>query len=310
MSEYYARFLEALAHGSVRRRTDLKTGSEAIYRDDILICKDSDDPLSEPDLSEDIRVQPHLVLFGAGHIGKALYDLAVLQDMKVTVLDPREDQNNVQRFPKATRLVGEYDELLDKDYPDIVAPYYCIFTHGHRFDSQCLLYALRHPSSYIGMIGSKAKIEHCFERVREQGISEEQLLSVHSPIGLPINAVTPQEIAISIMAQLISVFRKNKSIITIDASVLAKAATKPGIMARIVQSSGSAPRSTGSMMFVTEDEIVGTVGGGSIESHTILLARQMLGTGEALRIEHHTLTADQPLGMVCGGDSTILLKRV
>ena len=123
MSEYYARFLEALAHGSVRRRTDLKTGSEAIYRDDNLICKDSDDPLSEPDLSEDIMVQPHLVLFGAGHIGKALYDLAVLQGMKVTVLDPRDDQNNEQRFPKATRLVGEYDELLDKDYPDIVAPY-------------------------------------------------------------------------------------------------------------------------------------------------------------------------------------------
>ena len=310
MSEYYARFLEALAHGSVRRRTDLKTGSEAIYRDDKLICKDSDDPLSEPDLSEDIRVQPHLVLFGAGHIGKALYDLAVLQDMKVTVLDPREEQNNEQRFPKATRLVGEYDELLDKDYPDIVAPYYCIFTHGHRFDSQCLLYALRHSSSYIGMIGSKAKIEHCFERVREQGISEEQLLSVHSPIGLPINAVTPQEIAISIMAQIISVFRKNKSIITIDASVLARAATESGIMARIVQSSGSAPRSTGSMMFVTEKEIIGTVGGGSIESHTILLAREMLRSGEDCIIEHHTLTADQPLGMVCGGDSTILLKRV
>lgn len=310
MSEYYARFLEALAHGSVRRRTDLKTGSEAIYRDDKLICKDSDDPLSEPDLSEDIRVQPHLVLFGAGHIGKALYDLAVLQDMKVTVLDPREEQNNEQRFPKATRLVGEYDELLDKDYPDIVAPYYCIFTHGHRFDSQCLLYALRHSSSYIGMIGSKAKIEHCFERVREQGISEEQLLSVHSPIGLPINAVTPQEIAISIMAQIISVFRENKSIITIDAAVLEKAASSSGIMARIVESSGSAPRSTGSMMFVTEDDIVGTVGGGGIESHTIEVARQMLKSGESLRIEHHTLTADQPLGMVCGGDSTILLKRV
>ncbi len=310
MSEYYAKFLDALALGSVQRRTDLKSGFEAIYRDDILICKDSDDPILEPDISEDISVQPHLVLFGAGHIGKALYDLAVLQDMKVTVLDPRKDQNSEERFPKAKRLVGEYEELLENDYPDIVAPYYCIFTHGHRFDSQCLLYALRHPSSYIGMIGSRAKIEHCFEKVRENGITDDLLEKVCSPIGLPINAVTPQEIAISIMAQIISVFRKNKSIITIDTSVLAKTAKDPGIMARIVQSSGSAPRSTGSMMFVTETDIVGTVGGGSIESHTIRLARQMLRDGESLRIEHHTLTADQPLGMVCGGDSTILLKRV
>ena len=118
-------------------------------------------------------------------------------------------------------------------------------------------------------------------------------------------ALTVEELHI-----VISPYINNTSIITIDASVLAKAATKPGIMARIVQSSGSAPRSTGSMMFVTEDDIVGTVGGGSIESHTILLAREMLRSGEDCRIEHHTLTADQPLGMVCGGDSTILLKRI
>ena len=310
MSKYYKAFLEALGSGSVQRRTNLVTGFEAIYRNGSLIYKDSDDPVKNPDISEDIRVQPHLVLFGAGHIGKAMYDLAMLQDMKVTVIDPREDQNSQQRFPKATRLVGEYEELLQNDYSDIVAPYYCIFTHGHRYDSQCLLYALRHPCSYIGMIGSRAKVAHCFEKVKEEGIAEEQLSGVYSPIGLSINAVTPQEIAISIMAQIISVFRENKSIITIDASVLEKAASDTGIIARIVESSGSSPRSTGSMMFVTEDESFGTVGGGGIESHTIEVARQMLRSGESLRIEHHRLTSDQPLGMVCGGEATVLLKRV
>ena len=310
MSKYYRDFLNALNEGNVQRRTDLKTGAEAIYRNGVLICSDSDDIVREPGLIEDIKVEPHLVLFGAGHIGKALYDLAVLQDMRVTVFDPRADQNSEERFPKATRYTSEYDEMLSRDYPDIIAPYYCIFTHGHKNDSQCLFYALCHPNSYIGMIGSKAKIAHCFDNVRERGITDDMLARVHSPIGLSINAVTPQEIAVSIMAQIISVFRENKQTITADTLVLSQAAEKSGIMARIIESSGSAPRSTGSMMFVTEDGIFGTVGGGAIESHTIETARQMLGSGETTRIEHHSLAQGQPLGMVCGGESTILLKRI
>ena len=310
MNSYYRDFLNALKDGNVQRRTDFRTGAEAIYKNDILICKDTDDPIREPDLVEDIKVEPYLVLFGAGHIGKALYDLATLQNMGVCVIDPREDQNSAERFPLAMRIIAEYDDILSKDPPGHMVPYYCIFTHGHKHDSQCLLYALRHPHSYIGMIGSRAKIARCFDTMRENGITDEQLAAVHSPIGISINAVTPQEIAISIMAQIISVFRENKQTITADTLVLSQAAEKSGIMARIVESSGSAPRGTGSMMFVTQDDVFGTVGGGALERHTIEIARRMLTDGENLRIERHSLTEGQPLGMVCGGDSTILLKRV
>ena len=310
MSSYYRDFLNALKDGNVQRRTDFRTGAEAIYKNDILICKDTDDPIREPDLVEDIKVEPYLVLFGAGHIGKALYDLATLQNMRVCVIDPRADENSAERFPLAMRIIAEYDDILSKDPPGHMVPYYCIFTHGHKHDSQCLLYALRHPHSYIGMIGSKAKIARCFDTMRENGITDDQLAEVHSPIGISINAVTPQEIAISIMAQIISVFRENKQTITADTLVLSQAAEKSGIMARIVESSGSAPRGTGSMMFVTQDDVFGTVGGGALERHTIEIARRMLTDGENLRIERHSLTEGQPLGMVCGGDSTILLKRV
>lgn len=310
MSSYYRDFLNALKDGNVQRRTDFRTGAEAIYKNDILICKDTDDPIREPDLVEDIKVEPYLVLFGAGHIGKALYDLATLQNMRVCVIDPRADENSAERFPLAMRIIAEYDDILSKDPPGHMVPYYCIFTHGHKHDSQCLLYALRHPHSYIGMIGSRAKIARCFDTMRENGITDEQLAAVHSPIGISINAVTPQEIAISIMAQIISVFRENKQTITADTLVLSQAAEKSGIMARIVESSGSAPRGTGSMMFVTQEDVFGTVGGGALERHTIEIARRMLADGENLRIERHSLTEGQPLGMVCGGDSTILLKRV
>ena len=310
MSRYYREFLNALNEGNVQRRTDLGTGAEAIYRNDILVCRDSDDPIGEPVLIEDITVEPYLVLFGAGHIGKALYDLAVLQNMGVCVIDPRAEQNSGERFPMAVRIIAEYEEVFSKGLSKFIAPYYCIFTHGHKHDSQCLLYALRHPHSYIGMIGSKAKISRCFDNMRENGITDGQLAKVHSPIGLPINAVTPQEIAVSIMAQIISVFRENKQTITADTLVLGQAAAKPGIMARIIESTGSAPRGTGSMMFVTRNEVFGTVGGGALESHTIETARHMLQTGEKTRIEHHGLTEGQPLGMVCGGDTTILLKKI
>ncbi len=306
MSDFYREFFEAIKEGGLQRHTSFKDGSEAIYRDGMLVCGDD---IEDPDLIEDIQMEPHLVLFGCGHVGKALYDLAVLQDMKVTVLDCREDFLTEERFPKAQRIAGPYDKLLSRDY-GFVSPYYCIFTHGHRYDEDCLLYALRHSHSYIGMIGSKAKVAHCLEDIKGKGITDDMLAKLHSPIGLSINAVTPEEIAISIMAQIISVFRFTRKVITVDAKVLQKAAENEGIMVRIVEKSGSAPRSVGSMMFVEKDEITGTIGGGAIEVHAIEKARQMLEFGEETLLERHTLTGTEPLGMVCGGDNTLLYKMV
>lgn len=138
MREYYKAFLKAITEGGLQRQTSFSTGDEAIYRDGCLICGDD---IEEPDLTEDIQMEPLLVLFGCGHVGKALYDLAVLQDMKVTVLDCREDFLTAERFPKAERIAGPYEELLSRDY-GFTAPYYCIFTHGHRYDDLIDMYAL------------------------------------------------------------------------------------------------------------------------------------------------------------------------
>lgn len=313
MSTYYRTFLQTIqegGYGRLERLTDLKTGAEALRRDGVVIAEDGGNLSREPDLVENIVAEPQLVLFGCGHVGKALYDLAVLQDMRITVFDARKELLTEQRFPKAERICGEYDDLLSREYPHLVSPYYCIFTHGHRFDSDCLLYALRHPHSYIGMIGSKAKIEHCFNNMRVAGISEEQIAKVCSPIGLPINAVTPQEIAVAIMAQMISVFRRDKSAVAADASLLRLAAEKKGVMVRIVEKTGSSPRSVGSMMFVTEDGLYGTVGGGAVENHAIETAKKMLREEEDFLLEHLDLQENQPLGMICGGSNTLLYRLV
>ncbi len=305
MDEFYASFLKAMANGPLERRTCFKTGEEAIYQNNSLL---SGPDIASPDLVENIQMEPHLVLFGCGHVGKALYDLAVLQGMKVTILDCREDLLTKERFPKAERVVGEYEELLSRDYPGFTAPYYCIFTHGHRYDESCLLYALRHPHAYIGMIGSKAKVAHCMESIKEKGITQDMLTKLHSPVGLAINAVTPEEIAISIMAQIISVFRQDKSAITIDPTLIEKASREEGVMVRIIEKDGSAPRSVGSMLFVTKTELLGTIGGGAIEKHAIDKAREMLEKKERFLVEHHQLTQKEPLEMACGGDTTLMYK--
>ena len=313
MSRYYSQFLETIQTGgykTLERRTDFSTGSEALYLDGRLLASGDGKELDNPDLVESITAEPHLVLFGCGHVGKALYDLAVLQDMRVTAADPRKELLTKKRFPKAERIIGSYEKILSEEHPSFISPYYCIFTHGHTYDSDCLLYALRHPHTYIGMIGSKAKIAHCFDNMRSQGITDSQLSEVHTPIGLPINAVTPQEIAVSIMAQIISVLRKDKKAVLVDSSIIGMAAKQNGVMVRIVEKSGSAPRSTGSMMFVTHQGVFGTVGGGSVENHAIETAKKMLKQENTFLLEHHELQGNQPLGMTCGGNVTLLYKSV
>ena len=313
MSRYYSQFLETIQTGgykTLERRTDFSTGSEALYLDGRLLASGDGKELDNPDLVESITAEPHLVLFGCGHVGKALYDLAVLQDMRVTAADPRKELLTKKRFPKAERIIGSYEKILSEEHPSFISPYYCIFTHGHTYDSDCLLYALRLPHTYIGMIGSKAKIAHCFDNMRSQGITDSQLSEVHTPIGLPINAVTPQEIAVSIMAQIISVLRKDKKAVLVDSSIIGMAAKQNGVMVRIVEKSGSAPRSTGSMMFVTHQGVFGTVGGGSVENHAIETAKKMLKQENTFLLEHHELQGNQPLGMTCGGNVTLLYKSV
>lgn len=308
---YIKTLLDNLDCGNLERLTWFGTGAEAVYRDGKLLCSDGDIPDGlSADLAENIIVKPHLVLFGGGHVGKALYDLAMLQGLKVTVLDPRKDVLTKERFPLAQRICAQFSDLVSRDYESFFSPYYCIFTHGHEFDAQCLLYALRHRHSYIGMIGSKPKIARCIETVKKAGITDELLKDLHSPIGLPINAVTPQEIAVAVMAQIISVFREDKNAVDLDAQVLSEASRKSGILVRIVEKTGSSPRSVGSAMFVAGDSLCGTIGGGAIENYAVGRARRMLEENVDCLLEHHDLTEKDPLGMICGGSNTLLYKKV
>ena len=294
--------LEALRNGKkITRLTDMETGEEALYIDGIL----SYGKEMTGGMEEHLTAEPTLILFGAGHVSKALYDLAVLQGMRTIVLDDRESELTEERFPFAERHIAPFEELLGREY-DAVSPYFVIFTHGHSYDLDALRYCLSRSSGYLGMIGSRAKAEAQIRTVRNEGFPEERIRSIHSPIGLSINAVTPEEIAISIMAEIISIYRKDRNAVSIDTRLLERISDGEGVIVRIIGKKGSAPRSVGSVMFVEKDRTYSTIGGGRIESLAIDEARK-LGSGR--KILRYDLSEGGNAGMICGGSVTLLLTR-
>ncbi len=143
-------------------------------------------------------------IFGAGHISQQLAPLTKLVDFGTTVLDDRSDFCNEARFPAADRLI-----VLDSWQQPMAGleiaeeSYLVIVTRGHAYDKTVLAHALQTPARYIGMIGSRKKRDAIYEALISQGFKQQDLDQVHSPIGLSIGAETPQEIAVSIVAELI-----------------------------------------------------------------------------------------------------------
>lgn len=311
-SSFYSTLLSLMEKGDTERKTILSPFSVALFQNGECKYKEEKDNFDNPDLVETIKAEPHLVIFGSGHVSKAIYDLATILSMKVTVIDERESLLTEERFPKAERIVIEsYSSYLSSSH-DFFRPYYIIVTHGHSHDRECLEWCLRQNSAYIGMIGSKSKAAFTFSSLEKEGYSREELSKVHSPIGLDIGAVTPEEIALSILGEVISVFRETKYSVTFDPEYLKTVSKKNGISARIIEKKGSAPRAIGSELFLSTDgEIYGTVGGGSVEMNTINDAKEMLKNNEKKpKTIHYNLSSSGDLGMVCGGDVTILFTPV
>ncbi len=318
MGNYFERLYEMLKKEQMlSRRTALdgpKMGAEAILdrNGNFLLEEGGSIPPGCTILEEKIALRPHLVFIGAGHVAKALYDLASTISLDVTVLDDRAELNTADRFPKAKRLTAPLEKLF-KNNLDLENPYFAIFTHGHSYDEEGLEYALRHRNAgYIGMIGSKGKVAHTYEHLSKKGFSEERLSAVHAPIGLPINAATPEEIAVSIMAEMIGTYRKDKRQISVEPGMLTFLShiDKPVIRARIVAKSGSGPREQGTEMAIGKDVTFMTIGGGAIENESIRIARLMLESGQVVRLEKFDMSAESDLGMACGGKADVLFTLV
>ncbi len=147
-------------------------------------------------------------VFGAGHCGQSLVPVLSMVGFRTVVIDDRADFANSERFPNAgsIRVPDSLEHALE-GYPLDEQSYIVIMTRGHLHDRAVLAQALRTKAGYIGMIGSRTKVATTFRALQEEGFSSEDLARVHAPIGLSIGAETPEEIAVSIAAELIQVRR-------------------------------------------------------------------------------------------------------
>jgi xanthine dehydrogenase accessory factor len=152
---------------------------------------------------------PPLVVFGGGHVAKYVSRAAAMAGFGVTIVDDREYFASAERFPEARRTVVADFRTAIAGLDITSSTYLLIVTRGHQYDEEILGQALTTPAKYIGMIGSKRKVTTTFGHLLEQGHTAGSLGRVHAPVGLAIGALTAEEIAISIVAELISVRRNS-----------------------------------------------------------------------------------------------------
>lgn len=267
--------------------------------------------------------KPRLIVFGGGHIAKPLSELAAKSEFDVTVVDDRPMFANSGRFPEAQNVIcksfeNAFDELKLRSSDFVV-----IVTRGHVHDGICIREALKHELSYLGMIGSKRRVKGMMDTLREEGYSEERLASVSSPIGLDIGAVTPFEIAVSIIAEVIEYRRlrnggrdsaRNKKFNwpEFDREVLETmcAPDENRALVTIISSKGSVPRKAGAKMVVYLDgRLLGSIGGGCSEAGVITLARDIIrDKGYCISSVDMTGEVAEELGMVCGGVMDVLIE--
>jgi xanthine dehydrogenase accessory factor len=160
---------------------------------------------------EPILPSPTLYIFGGGHISQSLAKIGKLLGFKIAVIDDRTEFANLQRFPEAELILAEDFRQAFSKLKMNKTSYIVIVTRNHQDDELVLELALGTQARYIGMIGSKTKNKAIFSHLLAKGISQELLDRVHTPIGLEIHAQTTEEIAVSILAEIIKVRRSSRS---------------------------------------------------------------------------------------------------
>lgn len=179
------------------------TGQEA---DGIgMICGGALDIYIEP-----IIPTPTVFIFGGGHISLFVSKISAMAGFQIAVIDDRPEFANKERFPEAEQVIAGKFDLAFPQLKVNRSSYLVIVTRGHAFDQEALEWAITTEARYIGMIGSRKKIRTVYENLEKKGVARERLQRVFAPIGLEIGALTPAEIAVSIVGQMIQVRRESR----------------------------------------------------------------------------------------------------
>lgn len=185
------------------RKMVFHLNNEASY-DNGLICGGTLEVFVEP-----ILPQPVAYLFGGGHVSMAVARAAHAAGLDIAVVDDREAFANKERFPMAKEVYTSYESAFENIKPN-AASYLVIVTRGHKEDMRVLAWAVRTDARYVGMIGSKRKVMSVYKALENDGYKPEEFERVYAPMGLDIGALSPEEIAVSITAELVAV-RRNAS---------------------------------------------------------------------------------------------------
>ena len=265
-----------------------------------------------------------LVIAGAGHVAKAVVQLASNLDFDIYVIDDRKELlDELSVYENVSVISDDYPDGLQK-VPESSNNYYICMTRGHEYDIDSLKVMLRAKGRYVGLMSSKTRAESVKRSLVQEGLSQQLADSIHAPIGLSISAHTPYEIAVSIMAEIIQC--KNSLVetgsgsrdvneyveryfgITEDAvDITAREELKKAVLCTIVRKRGSAPRSVGTQMIVTSKSIIGTIGGGMFEADIINKCQEMIAGNIACKLFEESVTTADVVdgGMLCGGRVTV-----
>ena len=267
---------------------------------------------------EHLKRQAHLVICGGGHVSQQVIELAGKVGFHVTVLEDRPYFADRAREAGADLVLCDAFEKSLQGIAGTPDTYFLVVTRGHRFDRACLEQILKKPYAYVGMMASRGRSALLKKQMAGDGFDRKALDEMHTPVGLSIHAETPEEIAVSIVAELIQIKNQTKKTAGYDSLLMeyltgVKEPGQPKVLATIIARRGSAPRSIGTKMLVLGDgRIIGTIGGGRMESevqHQCL--RLLREENEKSRIVCADMTVSQAEdeGMVCGGTIDVFLEK-
>ena len=339
MSKLYRELIKQLDRGKAIALETVINGAEGDLQKDMHRCFAEVSPITDAKgrrfaavtakaegeglrICEPILPQERLIVLGAGHIALPVCEFAAKSGFSVVVCDDRPDFANLHRFPDA-------EEVICDSFPNAIKrtritpyDYVVVITRGHRHDADCLRMIFQGTQpAYLGLIGSRRRVKGLFEMLTEEGFDRALLDRICTPIGLKIGAVTPGEIAISILAEVVAYKRlpehSNDGIrccndSDVELSTLRYLAENddPKAIVTIIETKGSTPREAGAKMAVSPlGKVTGSIGGGCSEGAVIRDAVNIIGTGEFKLIDID-LTGDvaESDGMVCGGIMKVLVE--
>ena len=261
--------------------------------------------------------EKELIVCGAGHVSMPVIRIGKMLNFRTTVIDDRAQfAKNAEAAGADSVLCSPFHEALEKIRGGQDS-YFVIVTRGHQCDGECLRAILKKPYAYLGMMGSNRRVQIVKEALTREGLD---VTNLHAPIGLAIHAETPEEIAVSIMAEIIQVKNEKKNV-TYPPSILRdilgtvhNPLPGPKALCTIVMKNGAAPRDVGAKMLCNvEGKTIGTIGGGCTEAWVTRCATAMLQEDNPEPVlVHADLTADEAVreGEVCGGTLDVWVEAI